>query len=276
LTFEGANGKPTYDPEHCTFFPRMYSQDERHIQGYKSWSGHQGNRKPTMGENLSYFGGYQVDWMYWRYFMWNFSGRQWDEQGYGGARDGNWISGLNFIDKHHIGNQIADAEVEKYLVKDSSGSTLKSFTSEIEATTYLTTNLEGKGSVEKWDNVITPAFIRENESHNKFYMLPLILGLIGFIFMLMKASKEWWIVMLLFMLTGFAIIIYLNQKPTEPRERDYAYAASFYAFSIFIGLGVLALYQAYKTMIWKELAMLVAPLVGLGISFQRSRHNPIT
>ncbi len=267
LTFEGANGKPTYDPEHCTFFPRMYSQDERHIQGYKSWSGHQGNRKPTMGENLSYFGGYQVDWMYWRYFMWNFSGRQWDEQGYGGARDGNWISGLNFIDKHHIGNQIADAEVEKYLVKDSSGSTLKTFTSEIEATTYLTTNLEGKGSVEKWDNVITPAFIRENESHNKFYMLPLILGLIGFIFMLMKASKEWWIVMLLFMLTGFAIIIYLNQKPTEPRERDYAYAASFYAFSIFIGLGVLALYQAYKTMIWKELAMMVAPLVGLGIIF---------
>lgn len=220
MTFNGEKGKPTYDPEHCTFFPRMYSQDERHIQGYKSWSGHQGNRKPTMGENLSYFGGYQVDWMYWRYFMWNFSGRQWDEQGYGGARDGNWISGLNFIDKHHVGDQ---------------------------------TNV--------------PAFIRENASHNKFYMLPLILGLMGFIFMLMKASKEWWIVMLLFLLTGFAIIIYLNQKPTEPRERDYAYAASFYAFSMFIGLGVLALYQAFKTMEWKELATTIAPLVGLGILF---------
>lgn len=237
LTFDGTNGKPTYDPEHCTFFPRMYSQDERHIQGYKSWSGHQGNRKPTMSENLSYFGGYQVDWMYWRYFMWNFSGRQWDEQGYGGARDGNWISGLNFIDKHHIGDQ--------YGAEDNKFSASKNDRSE----------------------VITPAFIKDNASHNKFYMLPLILGLIGFIFMLMKASKEWWIVMLLFLLTGFAIIIYLNQKPTEPRERDYAYAASFYAFAIFIGLGVLALYQAYKTMVWKELMYMLAPLVGLGIVF---------
>lgn len=219
-TFDGSFGKPTYDPKHSTFFPRMYSQEDRHIQGYKSWSGHQGTRKPTFSENLTYFGGYQVDWMYWRYFMWNFAGRQWDEQGYGGARDGNWISGLNFIDKHHVGDQ---------------------------------------------SNV--PAFIRENPSHNKFYLLPLVLGLMGFVFMLIKASKEWWIVMLLFLLTGFAIIIYLNQKPGEPRERDYAYAASFYAFSIYIGLSVLALYQAYKSMVWKDLFQTVGPLVGLGIIF---------
>lgn len=220
MTFDGTGGKPAYDPEHCTFFPRMYSQEERHIQGYKNWSGHKGNRKPTMGENLSYFGAYQFNWMYWRYFMWNFSGKQSDEQGYGGARDGNWISGLNFIDKHHIGDQ---------------------------------TN--------------APAFNLENKGHNTFYMLPLILGLIGFIFMLMKASKEWWIVMLLFLLTGFAIIIYLNQKPIEPRERDYAYAASFYAFSIYIGLGVLALYQSFKSMTWKELMQTIAPMVGLSIVF---------
>ncbi|MBI3136699.1 MAG: DUF2723 domain-containing protein [Bacteroidetes bacterium] len=220
LTFSGEKGKPTFDPEHSTFLPRMYSKEPHHISGYKSWSGHVGNSKPTMGQNLAYFGSYQVDWMYWRYFMWNFSGRQWDEQGHGGARDGNWISGLNFIDKHHIGDQ---------------------------------TNV--------------PAFIENNAAHNKFYMLPLVLGLIGFIFMLMKASKEWWIVMLLFLLTGFAIIIYLNQKPSEPRERDYAYAASFYAFAIYVGLSVLALYQAYKSMTWKELAILISPLVGLSIIF---------
>lgn len=219
-TFDGRHGKPTYDPEHCTYFPRMFSQEERHISGYKSWSGHKGNGKPTMGQNLTYFANYQFNWMYWRYFMWNFSGRQWDEQGYGNSRDGNWISGLNFIDKHHIGDQ---------------------------------TN--------------APSFIVNNPSHNEFYMLPLILGLIGFVFTLMKASKDWWIIMLLFLLTGFAIIIYLNQKPGEPRERDYAYAASFYAFSIYIGLAVLSLYEAYKSMSWKELAFTTGPLVVLSIIF---------
>ena len=218
MTFNGEKAKPAYDDDHSGFFPRMYSAEQHHINGYKSWSGHSGTRKPTMGENLTYFGGYQINWMYWRYFMWNFSGRQWDEQGYGGARDGNWISGLNFIDKNHIGDQ-TDA----------------------------------------------PKFITENAAHNKFYMLPLILGMIGFVFTLMRASKEWWIIMLLFLLTGLAIIIYLNQKPSEPRERDYAYAASFYAFAMFIGLSVLSLYQAFKSMNWKELAMVLAPMVVLSI-----------
>lgn len=219
-TYDGTNGKPTYDPKHSTFFPRMYSSEARHINGYKNWSGHVGNKVPTMGENLSYFGAYQVDWMYWRYFMWNFSGRQSDEQGHGNPRDGNWISGLNFIDKHHIGDQ---------------------------------TN--------------APGIITNNPSHNKFYMLPLILGLIGFIFLLTKATKTWWIVMLLFLLTGFAIIIYLNQKPYEPRERDYAYAASFYAFSMFIGFSVLALYDAFKNMVWKDLMYIAGALVAIGIVF---------
>ncbi len=265
LTFEGEHGKPAYDPEHCTFFPRMYSKEPHHINGYKSWSGHVGSSKPTMGDNLAYFGGYQIDWMYWRYFMWNFSGRQWDEQGHGGSRDGNWISGLNFIDKHHIGTQYAENPQKAYIVRAEDGRKLKKFTTEPEAKTYSETI---KGStVEEWDGQITPSFIAENAAHNKFYMLPLILGLLGFIFTLMKASKEWWIVMLLFLLTGFAIIIYLNQKPSEPRERDYAYAASFYAFAMFIGLGVLALYQTYKSMQWKELAITVAPLFGLSIVF---------
>ncbi len=215
-TFDGADTKPTYKASQSTYFPRMYSAEPRHVSGYKTWSGHKGDRIPSMGENLSYFINYQVNWMYWRYFMWNFSGRQSDEQGHGNARDGNWISGLNFIDSEHIGDQ---------------------------------TN--------------APSFITENPSHNKFYMLPLILGLIGFIFMLTRSTKGWWIVMLLFLLTGFAIIIYLNQKPIEPRERDYAYAASFYAFSIWIGMSVLALYDAFKSMVWKELLYILAPLVGI-------------
>ncbi len=218
-TFDGKNKKYTYKSSESTFFPRMYSSEGRHVSGYKSWSGHTGDRIPTMGENLAYFATYQVDWMYWRYFMWNFSGRQSDEQGHGNARDGNWISGLNFIDKHHIGDQ---------------------------------TN--------------APSIITENPAHNKYYMLPLILGLIGFIFMLTKSTRGWWLVMLLFLLTGFAIIIYLNQKPIEPRERDYAYAASFYAFSIFIGMSVLALYEAFKSMIWKELAYIVGGMAVLGLA----------
>lgn len=217
-TYDGANSKPTYLASDMTFFPRMYSNEPRHISGYKNWSGHTGDRLPTMGENLRYFSNYQVGWMYWRYFMWNFSGRQSDEQGHGNPRDGNWISGLNFIDQHHIGDQ-TDA----------------------------------------------PSVITENPGHNKMYMLPLILGLIGFIFMLTKSSAGWWLVMLLFLLTGFAIIIYLNQKPIEPRERDYAYAASFYAFSIWIGMSVLALYDAFKNMVWKELAIIVGSLFLFGI-----------
>jgi hypothetical protein len=219
-TFDGTGARPTYDPAHSTFFPRMYSSEQRHINGYKKWSGHTGTDAPTMVENIKYFGGYQVGFMYWRYFMWNFSGRQSDEQGDGNPRDGNWISGLNFIDQHHVGDQ-----------------------------------------------TLAPGSITTNPSHNKFYMLPLILGLIGFIFLLSKGTKAWWTVMLFFLLTGFAIIIYLNQKPMEPRERDYAYAASFYAFSIYIGMSVLALFDAYKNMVWKDLGILVGVLFGISLFF---------
>ena len=220
MTHAGAGEKPTYVAAECTVFPRMYSPEPRHVSGYKTWSGHKGERLPTMGENLTYFVSYQINWMYWRYFMWNFSGRQSDEQGHGSAAFGNWITGLNFIDKHHIGDQTK-----------------------------------------------APSVITENEGNNKYYLLPLILGLMGFIFMLNKSTKGWWIVMLLFLLTGFAIIIYLNQKPIEPRERDYAYSASFYAFSIWIGMSVLALFDAFKTMVWKELGIILGTLAGLGLIF---------
>ncbi len=215
-SFDGKNQKPKYNPKESTVFPRMYSAEDRHVRGYLSWSGATSKtRTPEFSENLSYFVNYQVNWMYWRYFMWNFSGRQSDEQGHGNARDGNWISGLNFIDKHHVGDQ-----------------------------------------------TLVPSIIKDNPSHNKFYMLPLILGLIGFIFTMLKASRSWWLITILFLLTGVAVIIYLNQKPFEPRERDYAYAASFYAFSFWIGLSVLGLFKAYKSMEWKELSKIA---MGLGV-----------
>ncbi|MGV6860298.1 MAG: protein O-mannosyl-transferase family [Putridiphycobacter sp.] len=217
-TYDGENQKPAYDPEYCTYFPRMYSSDSRHVRGYINWSGANPNKKVTFGENMTYFMSYQFNWMYWRYFMWNFAGRQNDEQGHGNSANGNWMSGINFIDKYHTG-----------------------------------------------EHVDVPTVVATNPSHNKFYMLPLILGLIGFIFTLTRASKSWWIIMMLFLLTGVAIIIYLNQKPFEPRERDYAYAASFYAFAMWIGLSVLALYDAFKNFVWKDLGMITAGLAGLTV-----------
>lgn len=203
-----------------TIFPRMFiSGDARREQGYKSWSGYDPNRRvssdekgkdgkpiPTFGNNLQYFGAYQVNWMYWRYFMWNFAGRQNDVQGHGSALRGNWKSGFDFIDEQRLG---AVGENEIY-------------------------------------------FSKENPSNNKFFYLPFILGLIGLFFHFLKAPKDAFVVTLLFLLTGLAIVIYLNQKPYEPRERDYAFAASFYAFAIWVGLGVYGLYEAFASYGRKE------------------------
>ncbi|MBR0073468.1 MAG: DUF2723 domain-containing protein [Bacteroidales bacterium] len=192
-----------YAPEDCGVFPRMYSQDGRlqHQEYYKRWSGTPGTRKPTMGENLKYFFRYQVHYMYWRYFMWNFVGRQNDIQGHyfndDGSRDyinGNWISGIKFIDEARLGPQ---------------------------------SNM--------------PDHMANNKARNTYYFLPLLLGICGIVFQYLRNKKDWFIVFLLFFMTGLAIVIYLNQPPRQPRERDYAYAGSFYAFAIWIGLGVMAL-----------------------------------
>lgn len=211
------NNVPRY--EENTFFPRMYySVEPGKIQGYKKWSGYvdepgEGSdrlRLPTFGENLTYFFSYQANWMYWRYFMWNFAGRQNDIQGHGDEIRGNWISGFSAIDDDRLGNTA-------------------------ESPTYTT----------------------NNEGHNNFYLLPLVLGFIGMVFHFYRAPKDAFVVFLLFLLTGLAIIIYLNQKPMEPRERDYAFAASFYAFAMWIGIGVYALYEAYKSFArkdWKALS----------------------
>jgi hypothetical protein len=208
------------DFEQKTFFPRMfYRGDANRTRGYKEWSGYNPNRKalpneigddnrpiPTFGNNLQFFVDYQINWMYWRYFMWNFSGRQNDIQGHGDVMRGNWISGFDFIDNARLGE-----------------------------------------SSEK-----SPYFTQNNFSNNRFFFIPFVLGLFGLFFHYIRAPRDAFVVTLLFLFTGLAIVVYLNQKPFEPRERDYAYAASFYAFAIWIGLGVYGLYEAFKSYANKE------------------------
>ena len=206
-------GKAEYDPKMETIFPRMYSSNANHIQAYKEWGKVKGKpvqvrergevktlQKPTFGENLRFFFSYQLGHMYMRYFLWNFVGRQNDEQGHGEFNHGNWISGINFIDEAKVGPQ-----------------------SEL------------------------PDFMKNDASRNTYYFLPLLFGLIGMFYQYNrgKAGRETFsITMMLFVLTGIAIVVYLNQYPYQPRERDYAYAGSFYAFAIWIGLAVPALYSA--------------------------------
>ena len=192
-----------YDPNFCTVFPRMWSEQPRHIKAYKSWTGIKGNRKPNFSENLAFFFKNQLGNQYWRYFMWNFAGRQNDIQGFGrdenGNKDisnGNWISGIGFIDAMRLGSQ---------------------------------------------DKITDKA--KQNKGRNTLYFLPLLLGLAGLIYHFVKKGKDAFVVTLLFIMTGVAIIVYLNPTPYQPRERDYAYAGSFYAFAIWIGLGTIALYE---------------------------------
>ncbi len=204
-----------------TFLPRMYwgNMGDGKVSGYKKWSGYDpseekgteigkdGMRLPSFGENMTYMMNYQFSWMYWRYFMWNFSGRQNDIQGHGSAMRGNWKSGFDVVDQARLGSQDA-----------------------------------------------APFYTKENPSNNSFFFLPLILGLIGMVFHFYKSPKDAFVVFLAFLFTGIAIVVYLNQKPFEPRERDYAYAGSFYFFAMWIGVGVYALYEAFKSFGKKEMA----------------------
>ena len=208
--------EPVYDSNLSTIFPRMYSREEGHIEAYKQWANIKGRNVqvtdeegksktiqiPTFGENLAFFFHYQVNQMYFRYLMWNFSGRQNDLQSQGELMNGNWITGINALDSYRLGDQ---------------------------------KNL--------------PQEFKNNKARNAYYMLPLILGIIGIFFMYYQGAegrKDLWVVFLLFFMTGMAIVLYLNQSPLQPRERDYAYAGSFYAFTIWIGIGVLALYEGLK------------------------------
>ncbi len=195
-----------FDERFETIFPRMWSRQPSHITGYENWGKVKGSpiqttnargereivMKPTFGENLRYFFKYQIGHMYIRYFMWNFAGRQNDQQGFGSSLHGNWISGIPFLDTMLVGNQ------EKL-----------------------------------------PDHFRDIPSRNTYFLLPFLLGLVGFIYQYQKNKQSFIILNLLFFFTGIAIVIYLNQTPYQPRERDYAYAGSFYAFAFWIGLGTL-------------------------------------
>ena len=199
-------------------FPRMFSR--AHAGLYQQWLGgidtkpvevhgqYDGQaydftgEMPSQWDNLRFFLSYQVNFMYWRYFMWNFAGRQNDIQSYGELDHGQWITGIPFIDNALYGDQSK-----------------------------------------------LPADLRENKGHNVFYCLPLLLGLLGMFWQAYRGKKgiqQFWVVFFLFFMTGLAIILYLNQTPSEPRERDYAYAGSFYAFAIWIGLGIAALVEGLR------------------------------
>ena len=222
-----------YDSRAKTIFPRMWSSQPKHVSMYESYrknsrGGIEGNkfnvRKydgstqmvncPTFGQNLKFFFSYQCNWMYWRYFMWNFVGRQNDIESQGELEHGNWISGINFIDEARLGDQRN--------IPDS----------------------------------------LKNPGRTRFYFLPLILGLCGLFWLLRKDLKSSWIVFLLFFMTGLAIVIYLNQTPYQPRERDYSYAGSFYAFAIWIGFGVLAITDWIERLT-KRKSLVTTALVGL-------------
>jgi tetratricopeptide (TPR) repeat protein len=194
-------------------FPRMHSSQPNHVQAYKEWARVKGTPirydqcgksstviKPTFAENLRFFFHYQLNFMYWRYFMWNFSGRQNDMQGRGDALNGNWISGIPFVDEPRVGP--SDAQ---------------------------------------------PYDVAHNKGHNVYYMLPLLLGIIGLLYQAYAGKKGvegFWIIFFLFFMTGIAIVLYLNQTPEQPRERDYAYVGSFYAFCIWLGFGVAGVAKA--------------------------------
>ena len=211
-------------------FPRMHSS--AHVGAYENWMGGvEGTqvpydrcgepvmvKMPTQMENIRFFLSYQCNFMYWRYFMWNFAGRQNDIQGNGEPEHGNWITGISFIDDWMLGDQSK-----------------------------------------------MPAELKANKGHNVFYCLPLLLGLIGLFWQAWRGQRgirQFWVVFFLFFMTGLAIVLYLNQTPQQPRERDYAYAGSFYAYAIWCGLGVLAIYDMLKKKI-KGNDVAVAGVVGV-------------
>ena len=201
-----------YEYAQNMFFPRMYSDNDQHRNAYESWMGGvKGTnvpydrcgemimvKVPSQMENLRFFLSYQCNFMYWRYFMWNFAGRQNDIQGNGELEHGNWITGFSWFDNWRLGDQSK-----------------------------------------------LPDDLKDNQGHNVFYCLPLLLGLIGLFWQSLRKGpngiRQFWVVFFLFFMTGLAIVIYLNQTPMQPRERDYAYAGSFYAFAIWCGMGVAAI-----------------------------------
>ncbi len=212
--------KPEYQDEDellrsVAEFKKEYANGKLDNEDYSSFLKSFGNyldvEKPSFLDNVKYLFEYQIGYMYWRYFMWNFVGRQDDNQGQYTDLEGNWLSGIKFIDEWHLGSQ---------------------------------------------DNL--PSDVLKNKARNTYYFLPLILGLLGFVFQLQRDKKNFWILLVFFLFTGLALKIYLNERPFEPRERDYALVGSFYVFSIWIGFGVYALFDLIKNSLKPKIA---APII---------------
>ncbi|MBC7872361.1 MAG: DUF2723 domain-containing protein, partial [Ferruginibacter sp.] len=195
----GREKKPQYEKSDIQWFPRVWdpSNDQYHAEFYAEWLGLDQDQQsgkysaPSYGDNMVWFFSYQMSHMYWRYFMWNFAGKQNDIQGLGNKRDGNWISGYSFIDNKRLGDQSK-----------------------------------------------LPDSIKKNKAHNKLFLLPFLLGIVGCIYQFLKKKNDWIVSFLLFFMTGIAVVLYLNQPGNQPRERDYAFVGSFFAFAIWIGLAV--------------------------------------
>lgn len=248
-SYEVVRHKTDYKYAQNMLFPRMYS--DAHAQAYEDWLGGIKGvqvpydqcgqmvmvKVPTQWDNIKFFFIYQLNYMYWRYFMWNFAGRQNDIQGQGEIEHGNWITGIPFVDKFLVGDQS-----------------------------------------------LLPSDLKNNKGHNVFYCLPLILGLIGLFWQAYKTKRittpngeeieepvgiqQFWIVFFLFFMTGLAIVVYLNQTPLQPRERDYAYAGSFYAFAIWVGMGVAAIVDGLKRLKVPETAASLVSLLALLVPIQ--------
>ena len=244
-SYEVVRHKQEYKYAQNMLFPRMYSETHANypVAGgttnlYEDWLGGIEGRTvpydqcgemlmvkiPTQWENIKFFFSYQVNFMYWRYFMWNFAGRQNDIQGNGEIEHGNWITGIPAVDTFLVGNQ-------EFL----------------------------------------PSDLKNNKGHNVFFCLPLILGLIGLFWQAYRGEKgiqQFWVVFFLFFMTGLAIVLYLNQTPMQPRERDYAYAGSFYAFAIWIGMGVAGMACWLEKKIGEKPAAILATILGLFVPVQ--------
>lgn len=206
----GSDDQPVYD--RTTLFPRIYSNRDNHVFGYRAWLGLGEHERPEFADNLKFLSTYQLNHMYWRYFMWNFAGRQNDvEARFDSHTEGNWISGITPVDQWRLGGEDA-----------------------------------------------LPEAAREDPSRNTYYFLPLVLGLIGLFWQARRNGRDSAVVGLLFFFTGLAIVLYLNQTPLQPRERDYAYAGSFYAFAIWIGMGVMGLSDLLRKRLHPRVAVPVA------------------
>jgi hypothetical protein len=223
----GTEDRPEYESEDMQLFPRVWdgTNDQGHADFYGQWLNLAQDKEtgkfdpPTYGDNMNWFFSYQMSLMYWRYFMWNFAGKQNDIQGLGNKRDGNWISGISFIDNKRLGNQ---------------------------------------------DEM--PDSLKNNKAHNKLYLLPFILGMVGCVYQFLRNKKDWIVSFLLFFMTGIAVVFYLNQPGNQPRERDYAYVGSFYAFAIWIGLAVVAFVKLAREKADK-LTLQNTLLYGSGLTF---------